>query len=122
MNNIIWGETHCPFCELPSTGKTEWNEADRLAEMFGDESAEYLAYEKQFCWDWPASECQGYQYPRGETAESARIIDLLRQRDALRAEVHELNRRLHPPCSCPRCTGLPDYYADEAALDAAGEE
>jgi len=40
----------------------------------------------------------------------------------LRAKVRQLEHDLHPPCNCPHCTGLPDYYADEAALDAAGEE
>lgn len=37
--------------------------------------------------------------------------------DRLRARVQELERQLHPSCNCPRCTGLPDYYTDDAALD-----
>lgn len=42
--------------------------------------------------------------------------------ERLSAKVRQLEHDLHPPCNCPHCTGLPDYYADEAALDAAGEE
>jgi len=88
----------CPFCG--QAVETRWNA------MTGEHYIHHV--------DWNSS-CSQRPFYGNEALWNERPIE-----NALRAQVRQLEHDLHPPCNCPRCTGLPDYYADEATLDAAG--
>lgn len=88
----------CPFCEQKV--EMRWNA------MTGEHFIHHV--------DWN-SRCPQRPFYGNEALWNERPTE-----NALRAKVRQLEHKLYPPCNCPRCTDLPDYYADEAALDAAG--
>jgi hypothetical protein len=86
MTTIVWGETHCPWCEKRIPGTDEMREAERIEKFCGINSKESERYDAQFCWaSFDGDMCEPY-IGSPEDVE-ARLIAVLNERDELRAKL-----------------------------------
>ena len=78
----------CPFCELPIGNSAAEQEYERLLEAAGDNANDPIvkAFEDSICW-------RGWTQAHDATIED-RLIEVLEQRDAARAENVKLRELL----------------------------
>lgn len=92
MTDIKWGETHCTYCEKPIANGAQYDESKRIEKEHGFKSPESVAYDAQFCWEYPNFQCTNYAKDREYEWDTVdrRFCELLVERDTLRAEVERL--------------------------------
>lgn len=45
-----WGTTHCPYCKKPYASDADWEQADNIEKLHGQNSKPLGEFEDRFCW------------------------------------------------------------------------
>ncbi len=93
MNEIKWGETHCPVCEKPFAKDADYDEGYRLERTYGADSQPLQEFEARLCW----ADCYEFDTLLKRLGEVLAERDTLRaENERLQAKVCELESTLYP--------------------------